>query len=124
VIVSVAIATVVVLAYALVGRTALKRLPHAAPLFEKIEPVERALWRKSETILWARFQQFIGLLTTLLSLVGIIDLSPYMVFVPERHRYWVQAVPPMAVSLNGLITEILRRSTSKPLQEVEKPDPR
>ena len=118
----VGILVLVVLAYVIGGRKWLKTKPWAQNFFTKIEPVEIVLWKKSETILWARMQQSVGVLTYMLHLVGVIDLNPFVAFVPPKYQPWVVAAPAMAVSLNGLIAEIQRRDTTKPLALVALPD--
>src|SRR5262245_14844369 len=113
---------VLVLAYVLGGRKYLKTKPWAQNFFTKIEPVEIVLWKKSETILWARLQQSVGLFTYLLHLVGVVDFTPFVAFLPPKYQPWVIAAPAMAVSLNGLICEMQRRDTTKPLALVALPD--
>lgn len=112
----------IILIYVVVGRRLLKKLPFMAGFFAWIEPAEILLWRKSETILWARTQQLGGAVFSLLSVIGVIDLSPFLWAVPEKHRTWVGALPSMAVSVNGIICELQRRQVSRPLELVAVPD--
>lgn len=122
IVVIVAVFVLVVLAYVIGGRRWLKTKPWAQSFFTKIEPVEITLWKKSETILWARMQQSVGVVTYCLHLVGVVDFSPFVSFLPPKYQPWVIAAPAMAVSLNGLICEIQRRDTTKPLALVALPD--
>jgi hypothetical protein len=113
--------TVVILAYVLGGRKWLKTRPWAAGFFAKIEPVEITLWRKSETILWARFQQLLGIVLMLLTQLGTIDLSPLFPLLPEKYK-WLPAFLPLIVSVAGKIDEWNRLDTTKPVELVEIPD--
>lgn len=118
----VAVLVLVVLAYVLGGRKWLKSKPWAQNFFAKIEPIEIMLWKKSETILWARMQQVGGACMLFLHLIGVADLTPFVGFLPPKYQPWLSAAPAMAISLNGLICEIQRRDTTKPLALVALPD--
>jgi hypothetical protein len=114
-----------VLWYAVAGRAWLKSKPWAQGFFAVIEPIEIRLYKKSETILWARLKMLVGVMLTALTLLGTIDLTPVMPFVPEAHRDMVQALfnlLPMVITLVGMADEKLRNSTSKPLELVAAPD--
>lgn len=91
-------------------------------LFAAIEPIEIALWSKSETILWARFVQALTVLSGVLTWLGALDVTPLLLVLPEKYHAWVSVVPFAAVALLGLVTEILRRQTTKPLDIVAVPD--
>jgi len=109
--------------YVLIGRPWLRR--HAPGFFATIEPVEIALWKKSETILWARLKMLSGVLLTILTQAGTIDLTPLVPFVPETYRPLVTTAVnmlPMSVTFVGFVDEWLRRRTTKPLELVAVPD--
>lgn len=115
---------IVVALYAVWGRNWLKAKtwPWSRRFFEITEPIEIALWQKSETILWSRFLQFLGVVGFLLTWLGALDVSPYLVLVPEKYRPYVMAAPFAAVALNGIISEILRRGTTMPVELVAVPE--
>lgn len=113
--------TLLILAYVLGGRSWLKRQPWAQGAFAKIEPVEIALWRKSETILWARFQQALGVILTLLMGIGTLDLSPLFPLLPDKYK-WLPSLLPLIITVTGRIDEWNRLNTTKPIELVEVPD--
>jgi hypothetical protein len=115
------IPTLLILVYVLGGRRWLKSKPWATGFFATIEPIEITLWRKSETILWARFQQLIGIVLTLLTGLGALDLSPLFPLLPEKYK-WVPTVLPLIITCAGKISEMQRVSTTKPVELVELPD--
>lgn len=120
-----AVLGVVLLWYVLGGRAWLKSKPWAAGFFAAVEPIEIVLYRKSETILWARLKMLIGAVLTVLTLLGAIDLTPIMPFVPEAYREHAQALInllPMLITLVGMADERLRNATTKPLELVAVPD--
>lgn len=106
-----------VVAYALWVRPWLRTKSWARGVFALIEPIELALWMKSETILWARFQMLVGLLIPLLQFIGAIDLTPYLAVIPADLVPWLIA----GIALAGFITEQLRKDTTKPLEVVAIP---
>lgn len=116
--------TFIVAFYAVWGRKWLKAKtwPWSKRLFEITEPVEIALWSKSETILWARWLQFMGVLSGFLTWLGALEVTPFIALVPEKYQPWLAALPYMAVTLAGIIGELQRRDTSKPLPMVAVPD--
>jgi hypothetical protein len=89
----------------------------AAGFFARIEPVEITLWKKSESILWARFLQVVGLLVPLLQFVGAVDITPYLAIVPEGYAPYLLLV----VFVAGQIGERLRNDTTKPLDVIALP---
>lgn len=91
----------------------------AQRFFARIEPVEIALWKKSESILWARFLQAVGLAVPLLQLIGAVDITPYLTIVPEGYAPYLLLV----VFVAGQIGEKLRKDTTKPLDIVALPAP-
>lgn len=114
----------VVLLYVL-ARPWLKAQPWAARFFAWVEPLEIKLFKKSETILWARAKMVTGLLLTALTMLGGIDLSPIMPYIPEAHQGLVKFAMnllPMALTLVGMIDEKLRNTSTKPLELVALPE--
>lgn len=86
--------------------------------FRLIEPVEILLWKKSESILWARFLQLIGLLVPALQFIGAIDVTPYLAIIPEGYGPYCM----LAVFVAGQVGEALRKDTTKPLESVALPE--
>lgn len=120
-----AVITGLLLAYALWGREWLKTKAWAQPFFGWIEPIEIALFKKSETILVARMLQFLGVALTGLIWIGSIDITPIIPLVPEKYQPYLHVVMSfMPQVLNGLgaIVERLRNQTTKPLELVAVPD--
>lgn len=111
--------------YALWGRAWLKSKPWAAPFFAWVEPIEVALYKKSETILFARLLSGLGAILTVLTQIGEINLTPFMPFVPEKYQTAVNAAVnclPLLISLVGWMVERLRIRTTKPVEIVAIPD--
>lgn len=106
----------IVLVYALWGREHLKAI--FPKFFAWIEPGERWLWNKSETILWSRFLMFAGALPPLLDTVGALNIPELMAVLPQKYVPYLSLIFVMC----GLVSEILRRYTTKPLSVVELPD--
>jgi hypothetical protein len=115
----------IVVWYAAYGREWLKAKPWAAGFFAAVEPLEIMLYKKSETILFARLKMVTGLLLTALTMLGGIDLTPIMPFVPDQYHGTVRAIInllPMAITLVGMMDERLRNTTTKPLELVAIPE--
>ena len=93
--------------------------------FAWIEPIEIALWKNSKTIFVARLKMLTGLLLTLATELGEIDITPIMPFVPDA---WEPAVKviwnmlPLTLTLLGWIDEQLRKDATKPLELVALPE--
>ena len=124
-IIAAAVFALIVLWYALVGRAWLKQKPWAQGFFAAIEPIEIRLYKKSETILWARLKMLVGVALTVLTYLGTIDLTPLMPFVPEDHRATLQALfnlLPMVITLVGMADEKLRNTSTRPIELVALPD--
>lgn len=97
----------------------------ARGFFSAIEPIEITLWRKSETILWARLKMLVGVLLAVLTSLGGIDLTPLMPFVPDQYEGLVRVafnLLPLVITAIGWIDEKLRRDTTKPLEVVALPE--
>jgi hypothetical protein len=102
-------------------RPLMRRTAWGAAFLERIEPLERALWWKSETILWARSKIVTGLLLTVLTQAGSIDITPLMPFVPDAAEPFVKFawnLLPLVIAAMGWIDERLRKETTKPLEIV------
>lgn len=109
------------LAYVLGGRAWLKSRPWMAGFFAFIEPVEIFLFKKSETILFARGLALLGAILSFLTFLGTIDISPLMPFIPDEWEATVRAVYnllPLTISVLGVIVEKLRNSVSAPIEIV------
>lgn len=120
-----ALISALVLWYALWGRAWLKKKPWAAGFFAWIEPIEIKLYKKSETILLARLKMLVGVLLTVLTYLGTIDLTPLMPFVPDEWEPLLKSVfnlIPLTLSLLGLIDEKLRNQTTAPVEIVAAPE--
>ena len=120
-----AIITGLILWYALHGREWLKTKSWAQGFFAWIEPIEIALFRKSETILFARLKMLTGLILTLLTQIGSIDLTPIMPFVPDGYEPIVRVafnLMPLIITFVGWMDESLRKTTTKPIELVAVPD--
>jgi hypothetical protein len=90
----------------------------AEGFFHRIEKFEILFYKKSESILWARFLQAVGLLVPLLQFIGAIDITPYMAIIPEGWGPYCL----LAVFIAGQIGERLRKDTTKPLGVVALPE--
>lgn len=111
--------------YAAWGRDWLKRQPWAAGFFRAIEPVEIALYKKSETVLFARIKVLTGVVLTLLTQLGGADFTPVLPYIPEAYRGLAQFginLLPMFITLVGIMDERLRNTTTKPLELVALPE--
>ena len=120
-----AVITGLILWYALHGRDWLKSKSWAQRFFAWVEPIEIALYKKSETILVGRLLQFLGVVLTGLIWIGSIDITPIIPLVPEKYQPYLQvAMSFMPQVLNGLgaIVERLRNHTTKPIELVAVPD--
>ncbi len=119
--------TALALWYVLVGRCWLKTKSWTKPFFDWIEPIEIALWDKSETMLTARLLWLGGFLVTgydaLAVFLPTLDLTPLtdrlLASVPQDLRGLVVSG---AIGLLGLLIAWLRKRTTKPLELVKLPD--
>lgn len=120
-----AVLTALLLLYAVWGREWLKSKAWAQGFFAFVEPIEIALFKKSETILFARLKIAAGLLLTLLTQLGTIDLTPLMPFVPDQYEGIVRTafnMLPLVITAIGWMDESLRNKTTKPLELVAIPE--
>jgi len=119
--------TIVVLIalYAIVGRHYLKKQPWAQSFFAWVDPLELALFKKSETILVGRLLWIGGALVTfydgLAVFVHSLDITP----LTTRIFDWLQIPPDMRnllatafIGIVGLLINRLRKTTTKPLELV------
>jgi hypothetical protein len=115
--------SVVVAAYVCGGRKALKRQWWMAWLYKSWlgEAAELHLFKKSESILWARWLQILGYGLTALVSMGQVDLSPLLLVLPEGW-HWVVHVAPLVISAAGHIQVHLRLDTTKPIELVALPN--
>lgn len=90
----------------------------AAGFFAWFEPFELWAYKKSESILWARFLQAVGLLVPLLQFVGAIDITPYLAIIPDGYGPYLM----LFIFVAGQIGEKLRKDTTKPLEVVALPE--
>lgn len=120
-VIGITIFTVLLAAYVVAIRPMMQKTAWGQAFLAKIEPIERMLWWKSETILWARFKIAIGLLLTLLTQAGQIDIMPLMPFIPDQYEGFIKFLwnmLPLAITLIGWTDERLRKDTTKPLEVV------
>jgi hypothetical protein len=114
----VAIFCIIVGGYALLRPTLKNWFPG---FFAWIEPVELALFKKSETIFFARLKILTGLLLTTLTQLGTIDITPLMPLVPDKWEGTFRVVwnlLPMTLTVLGMIDEKLRNGVSLPIEVV------
>lgn len=112
--------------YALLGRRWLKNQSWAQGFFATIEPIEIALFKKSETILVARLLWFGGFIVTFYDTIAVfassLDLTPItarvLSGVPEDMRGLIVSA---TISGIGLLIGWLRKRTSKPIEIVAAP---
>lgn len=117
------------LIYALVLRPWLKKQAWAQRFFAWVDPIELALFKKSETILVGRLLWIGGLFVTLYdgtaTFVHSLDMTP----LTTRIFDWLQIPPDMRslsmsafIGILGLMINRLRKTTTKPLALVAVPD--
>lgn len=109
--------TVLIALYVVAIRPWMRTTAWGAAFLDKIEPFERIVYKNSESILWARFLQLLGVLLTLLTSLGSINLEPVKPFLPD-YLQWLPTAMPLIVSFAGVVQEMLRRDTTKPLEIV------
>lgn len=99
----------------------LKTKAWARGFFAWIEPIELVGWKKSESILWGRFLQFLGYGLTFAASLNGVDLTPLALVLPENLR-WIVPLTPMAIALAGHIQVQLRMDTTKPIELIALPE--
>lgn len=93
--------------------------------FAWIEPIEIRLWKNSKTIFVARLKMLTGLLLTLGTQLGAVDITPLMPFVPDAWEPAVRIVwnfLPLTITVLGWMDESLRKQTTEPLEVVAAPE--
>src|SRR5687767_601348 len=98
--IALAVLTALVALFVVVIRPWMRKQPWAQPFFDKIEPIELALYRKSETLLWSRWQAFLAFIMVALPAIGAFDVTPFLIFFPERLRPFIAVAPSVALALN------------------------
>lgn len=113
--------TAAVALYATVIRPLLRDKEWAKPFFAAVEPFELWIYSKSEAILWARWQQFLGIVLTLVGVLGGFDFTVLIAVTPASWHKWLSLMP-LVLNVTGTVAELLRRDTTKPLAVVELPE--
>lgn len=116
-----AVLAALLVVYALWLRPWLKTRPWAAPFYAWVEPLELALFRNSETILFARLKIVVGVTLTVLTEMGTLDITPMMPLIPEQYRGTAQVafnLLPLLISVVGMADERLRNTTTQPIELV------
>lgn len=118
---AIAVLTAIIIVWATYVRPWLKERPWALRFFLSIEPIETWIYKKSETILVARYSQFLGFVLTILGFAGQIDWTLVAIVTPD----WIDPyLPLMPTVLNiiGAVFERLRNNTARPLEVVAAPE--
>lgn len=117
--------------YALKGRSWLKTKPWAEGFFSWIEPIEIALYKKSETILMGRLIWVGGLFVTAYDSAAAflpnLDLTPITtrIFDALHVANDFRALATSAfIAAIGLAINWMRSKVTKPLSEVAAPEPK
>ena len=121
----VALVVALLFLYALVLRPWLKTKPWAAGFFAKLDEIELALFKKSETILVGRLLWIGGLFVTFYDGIAVfvssLDITPlttrvfdYLHIPPDMRSLSASAF----IGILGLLINWLRKTASKPLELV------
>ena len=115
--------------YALTIRPWLKKQPWAQSFFAKIEAIETALYKKSETVLMGRLVWISGFIVSaydaIAAFVHSLDLTPLntrifdALHIPPDLRPLTASAFLMGL---GLAMVKLRKTTTKPLEQVAAPE--
>lgn len=116
-----AISTTVIVLWVVLLRPLMKASPWFDWLFDVIEPFELWVYNKSGAILWARWQQFLGIVLTLVGLFGGIDWTWAAPLTPDWMDGYLPLIP-VVLMISGTIAERLRRVTTEPLAVVALPN--
>lgn len=111
---------VFVIWYALWGRPWLKSKPWMAWLYQsKVgEWVETHVFKKSETILWSRFLTLAGVIPSILEIAEKFNVPAVQGLLPEP----LQGGWTIAFIIIGVINEMLRNRTTRPIEIVAAPE--
>lgn len=93
--------------------------------FAWIEPLEIALYKNSKVIFIARLKMLTGLLLTMGTNLGAVDITPLMPFVPDAWEPTVQVLwnlLPLTLTAIGWLDEHLRKQTTEPIEVVATPE--
>lgn len=119
----------VIVWYALAGRAWLKKQAWANSFFAWIEPLETALYKKSETILMGRLLWAGSLFVTAYDSIAVFASSLDLTPITTRLFDWLSIPPDMRgltisafIGIIGLMINRLRRTVTKPLDQVAAPD--
>lgn len=106
--------------YVVAGRTYLKSQSWMQWWYgSKIgEWIEINLWKKSETILWSRFLILAGAIPPVLEQLEKLNIPAIEAILPDELR----GVWTLAFVAIGIINEMLRNRTTKPIEVVALPD--
>ena len=126
-----AIIVALIVWYALKGRAWLKTKPWAQGFFAWIEPIEIALYKKSETILMGRLlwvgSLFVTAYDSATTFLPNLDLTPITtrIFDALHVANDFRALATSAfIAAIGLAINWLRSKVTKPLSEVAAPEPK
>lgn len=131
ILIALTVLTVIVALYVTIIRPWLRKSEWAKPFFANpvTEWIELHLFRKSESLMWARYQMALGGTIAGLQALGQIDITPLVTVLsfvlPEQHRWIAQVIAnlwPMVFPVLGVIGEFLRRDTTKSLPLVAVPE--
>lgn len=99
----------------------LRKQTWAKGFFDFIEPVEIALYKKSDTILFARFNQVLGGMLSLIGVFGGIDYTMFALFIDAQYHPFLPLIP-VGLNFLGTMIEAMRNRTTKPLELVAIPE--
>lgn len=97
------IVAALVAVYVVWVRPAIRDKPWAAGFFAAIEPFEIALWKKSETLFWERGKHVFAFVLAVLPQIGAFDPTPFLVAIPEKHRWWVILIPSACLARKSVV---------------------
>ena len=114
--------TIVVAIWAALVRPWMRTQWWASDFLGAIEPFERFAYLKSESVLWARLKQFVGVVLTALTQLGAVDITPLLPIIPDVYDEYVIIgwnMLPMIIAAVGWIDERMRtEDTTKPIELV------
>lgn len=115
-----AVLTALVMAYATVVRPWMRNTTWGCDVLKAIEPFERWVYLKSETLLVARWHQFVGVVLSVVGFLGGIDWSLVALLTPDWIDPYLPAMP-LILNVIGTVFEALRRDSTKPIEVVALP---
>lgn len=127
--ITVGIIVILFLWYVMAGREWLKKQPWAQGFFAKIEALEIALYRKSETLLVGRLIWLCGLVVTFYDGIALFISSLDITPLTKRIFDALQIPPDMRsltatafIGLLGMLISWMRKRATKPIELVAVPD--